>query len=68
LRKELTAEINSKVPIWVFTWALALALAAIGGILFYLANQVNTLRDDRISPLERNLTVLETKFTIIQSK
>ena len=64
LRIELDSKIDKKLSSSIFFWIMA----AIGAILLYLANQINDIKDNKISALQTSLAVSETKVEAIESR
>jgi hypothetical protein len=62
-KQDFQSVLDSKVPVWVFVFALS-ALGYLLGILF---NQINSIKDNELKDLHKRLTVLETKFDFCQN-
>ena len=61
---ELRPLINDKLGLTMFFWIIGLLVTICGAIVWFTLNQIEGA-DLRIKDLEKNLTILETKFNAV---
>lgn len=61
-RKELNSEINSKLPIWVFSLFMVLLVPICSGIMVCLYNEINDIKDNKLQEMQKRITAAETKI------